>query len=258
MTLRLAFGSVSAGYLRTPVVRDLTFDVHAGQVVALLGPNGAGKTTTLLTAAGVLRSMSGTVLFNGETRFTPLHRRARAGLAFVTEERSVFMSMTTMDNLRIGRGPSDRVLDLFPELRSRLQVRAGLLSGGEQQMLGLGRAIAARPTLLLVDELSLGLAPMVVDRLLAAVRRAADEDGTAVLLVEQNLAKALAVADTAHVLTRGRIRQTLSGAELRTQSGDLVAQILGGTAESDSATGDTEGPPGQPADARLVRRAGER
>jgi branched-chain amino acid transport system ATP-binding protein len=228
MALRLALQSVSSGYLSTPVIRDISFEVHAGEVVVLLGPNGAGKTTTLLTAAGVLRPSSGRVWWNGNTKWMPLHRRARTGLGFVAEERSIFMSMTTSENLRMGRGEIERVLELFPELESRMSVLAGLLSGGEQQMLALGRALAARPDVLLVDELSLGLAPLAADRLLASLRRAVDEDGTAVVLVEQNLMKAVAIADTAHVIRRGRIRESPSGCDLRSRPrDDVIGQLLG-------------------------------
>ena len=196
-----------AGYGDLAAVRGLDLEVYAGEVVALLGPNGAGKTTTLLTLAGELPKMAGEVHYLGQPFKGSLHQRVRRGLGFVPEERSVFMGLSVADNLRIG-GRASRVLDLFPDLRPLLGRRAGLLSGGEQQMLTLGRALAMKPKVLLVDELSVGLAPLVVDRLFEALIATAREDGTAVLLVEQQARRALRVADRWYLLRRGMLAAT--------------------------------------------------
>src|SRR5690349_3966329 len=172
---------LDAGYGEVSVVRNLDLRVRGGEVVALLGANGAGKTTSLLTISGDLPAMGGEVRWLGEATTAPLHVRARQGLGLVTEERSIFPGLTVRDTLRVSRCDTDRAFDMFPELKTRLRVKAGNLSGGEQQMLSLARILACDPKALLADELSFGLAPLVVDRLLAAVRAAAD-DGVAVLL----------------------------------------------------------------------------
>ena len=204
---------MSAGYGGQPVVHDLDLVVSPGEVVCLLGPNGAGKTTTLLAMSGELPLLGGEVVFEGEPTTAPLYRRARAGLAYVTEERSVFKSLTGFDNLRTGGVTPGDVLALFPELERCLSTRGGLLSGGEQQMLTVGRALARKPRLLLADELSLGLAPIIVDRLLQAVRTAATDRGMAVLLVEQHARKALRYADRVYVMRRGHIEMALTADE---------------------------------------------
>ncbi len=216
---------LSAGYGDLAAVRELDLTVAPGEIVALLGPNGAGKTTTLLTLAGELRPLGGEVRFLGSPKSLPVHVRARRGLAFVPEERAVISTLTTNGNLRLGRGSVDGAIELFPELAALLRRRAGLLSGGEQQMLTLGRALAAEPRLLLVDELSLGLAPLVVERLLQAVRAAADR-GVGVLLVEQHVADALSVADRAMVLSHGRVALSGTAAEMRTHIGALESTYL--------------------------------
>lgn len=213
MTSLIEARGLSAGYGGRPVVHELDLTVGAGEVVCLLGPNGAGKTTTLLTMSGELPLLGGTVLFEGEPTSAPLYRRARAGLAYVTEERSVFKSLSGLDNLRTGGVTAAQVLELFPELERCLGTRGGLLSGGEQQMLTVGRALARRPRLLLADELSLGLAPIIVDRLLQAVRDAATDRGMAVLLVEQHARKALRYADRVYVMRRGHIEMALTADE---------------------------------------------
>ncbi|HWD96168.1 MAG TPA: ATP-binding cassette domain-containing protein [Acidimicrobiales bacterium] len=187
-----------------PIVRNLNLHVNQGEVVALLGPNGAGKTTTILAIAGELKPQIGTVELNGHVTTSPLFKRAKAGFRLITEERSVFMTLTVWENLRLSHKDFSACLDLFPELKPLLGRKAGLLSGGEQQMLTLARALVGGCSCLLADELSLGLAPLASERLLAAVRAAA-EAGTAVLLVEQNLERALKVADRAYVLQRGRV-----------------------------------------------------
>jgi branched-chain amino acid transport system ATP-binding protein len=205
MTDVLEVSGLSAGYHGSAVVRGVDLRVRAGEVVALFGPNGAGKSTTLRTLAGELDALAGTVAWSGRSLEGPLHVRAGRGLAFVPEERSVLMSMSVRDNLRLGRGGVDAALDIFPELKPLLARRAGLLSGGEQQMLALGRALSMRPRILMVDELSLGLAPLAVERLLAAVKDAASIQGIAVLLVEQQARRALGVADRWYLMRRGGI-----------------------------------------------------
>ncbi|MFI7501870.1 ABC transporter ATP-binding protein [Streptomyces sp. NPDC049687] len=205
--------SLSAGYGSRPVVRELDLEVRPGEVVALLGPNGAGKTTTLRALSGSLAPMGGEVRWLGAPGRAPLHRRARQGLAYVGE-RAVFTRLDTADNLRVGRVGSQQALALFPELEKRLRTGAGMLSGGEQQMLSLARALCRAPKLLLADELSLGLAPLVVDRLLRAVREAADR-GLGALLVEQHVRKVLDIADRVYVLHRGRVTMTGTPEELR-------------------------------------------
>jgi branched-chain amino acid transport system ATP-binding protein len=213
VTTLLEAQGMSAGYAGQPVVREVDLTVASGEVVCLLGPNGAGKTTTLLALSGELPLLAGQVYLNGEPTKAPLHRRARAGLAYVTEERSVFKSMSARDNLRCGDVSPGAALALFPELERCLDTRGGLLSGGEQQMLSVGRALAREPRLFLADELSLGLAPIIVDRLLQAVRTAASDRGMGVLLVEQHARKALRYADRVYVMRRGRIEMALDAQE---------------------------------------------
>jgi branched-chain amino acid transport system ATP-binding protein len=208
---------LSAGYDGLAAVRNLDLTVGPGEVVALLGPNGAGKSTTMLALAGELKPLGGDVRIDGVVTTAPLHRRAKRGLAIVTEDRSVFMGLSTLANLQLGRGGPERAVELFPELGPLLHRRGGQLSGGEQQILTLARALASEPRVLLADELSLGLAPLVVQRLLRAVREAADR-GVGVLLVEQHARQALAMADRAYVLRRGRV-------ELTGQASDLLARL---------------------------------
>ena len=232
----LVLKDLHAGYRGIPVVRELDLEVRPGEVVALLGPNGAGKTTTLETIAGLYRPISGTVELSGQNvGGKPAHVLAREGLALVPEGRALFPGLTVREHLRLagGRGAGRReeeLLEMLPELRKCLNRKAGLLSGGEQQMLAVGRALVTRPRLLLVDEMSLGLAPVIVERLLPILRRAAAELGSSVLFVEQHVALALDISDRAYVLAHGRIRLEGPAAELRERRDLLAASYLGETA----------------------------
>jgi len=222
----LEVSDMSTGYSGVPVLKDVSFTIDEGEVVCLLGPNGAGKTTTLLALSGELPLQTGTVSMFGAVTTEPLYRRSRVGLSYVTEERSVLKQMTARDNLRVAGLQEGDVLSLFPELEPRMTTRGGLLSGGEQQMLSLGRALARKPRLLLADELSLGLAPLIVDRLLRAVRQAADERGTGVLMVEQHARKALKYADRALVMRRGQLVLDLPAADARARILEIEESYL--------------------------------
>jgi branched-chain amino acid transport system ATP-binding protein len=228
----LSVSGLSAGYNGIAVVRDLDLVVGAGEVVALLGSNGAGKTTTLSAIAGLIKPIAGTITFDGEQiGGEAAHKVARRGLALVPEDRALFNDLTTKENLRVARGrntPSDEeVLDLLPELRKCLGRKAGLLSGGEQQMLAVGRALVGKPRMLIVDEMSLGLAPVVVERLLPVLRAAADTFGSGVLVVEQHLSLALDVAERAYVLAQGRLVVQGRTSDLRSRRDLLMACYLG-------------------------------
>jgi branched-chain amino acid transport system ATP-binding protein len=232
---RLEISGLSAGYDGVAVVRDLTLNVHGGEVVVLLGPNGAGKTTTLLTVSGLLPIISGEVQVLGQSvTHQAAHKIARSGLAHVPEDRSLFFQLTVAENLRLGagRGKAEitRALRYFPALEGLMDRRAGLLSGGEQQMLAMGRALTAPPKLLIVDELSLGLAPIIVERLLPVLREVADDTGAGVLLVEQHVDLALAIADRAYVLSHGDLVLAHDAQHLRANRHLLEASYVGGPA----------------------------
>ncbi|MFL6206657.1 MAG: ABC transporter ATP-binding protein [Acidimicrobiales bacterium] len=220
---------LSSGYGKLAVVHDVDLHVDAGEVVALLGANGAGKTTTLLTLAGELAPMAGEVRFLGDATRAPMHVRCRNGLGYVTEERSVIMDMSVADNLKLAGVDRTRAFEHFPALEAILSRRAGLCSGGEQQMLSLARALGRSPKVLLADELSLGLAPIIVTNLLQAVRDAADQEGVGVLLVEQHVRRALGVADRAYVMERGRIVLSGTATEVAGQLDKVEAAYLTGT-----------------------------
>ena len=222
---------LSAGYGKMAVVREVDLRVDAGEVVALIGPNGAGKTTTLLTLAGELPPIEGEVALFGTPTRAPMHARCQRGLGYVTEERSVIMEMSVADNLKLAAVPASVAFEWFPALEGCLDRKAGLCSGGEQQMLSLARALGREPKVLLADELSLGLAPIIVANLLQAVRAAADERGVGVLLVEQHVRQALRIADRVHVMERGRIVLSGTSEELLGQLDKVEDAYLSGPLE---------------------------
>jgi branched-chain amino acid transport system ATP-binding protein len=220
--------NLSAGYGSMPVVRELDLRVDTGEVVALIGANGAGKTTTLLTLAGELTPLAGEVRFLGAPTRAPMHARCRGGLGYVTEERSVIMNMSVADNLKLAAVSPEVAFGYFPALERIMGRRAGLCSGGEQQMLSLARALGRNPKVLLADELSLGLAPLVVKSLLEAVRAAATERGIGVLLVEQHVRQALKVADRVYLMERGRVALQGTSDELINELDKIEASYLTG------------------------------
>ena len=224
-------------YGHIEAIRDITFDVEEGEIVTLIGANGAGKTTTLKTLSGLRKVREGRVVFDGkDITHLPPFERVKMGLSQSPEGRGIFPGMTVRENLDMGAytrrdkpamaADFDRVMDLFPRLQERIDQVAGTMSGGEQQMLAIGRALMARPRLLLLDEPSMGLAPKLIQQIFSIITEI-NEQGTTVLLVEQNAAQALKRAHTAHVLETGEIVRSGSGTEL---AGDdsVRAAYLGG------------------------------
>jgi branched-chain amino acid transport system ATP-binding protein len=232
MTELLAVRDLVAGYGQLAVVRNVSLDVSDGEVVALLGPNGAGKTTTLLTACGLLPALGGDVWVGGK-KIESAHASAvaRMGVSLVPEDRALFFDLTVQENIRLGaRGRRDAAVEmfgLFPELAALARRKAGLLSGGEQQMLAIARGLAARPRLLVVDEMSLGLAPLIVARLLALLKKVVTDTGTALLLVEQHAHLSLAIADRAYVLNHGELVLEGRAEDLRDRRDLIEVSYLG-------------------------------
>jgi branched-chain amino acid transport system ATP-binding protein len=233
----LELDGIEAYYGRVRALNGVTLSVDTGEVVALIGSNGAGKTTTLRTISGLLTPPRGRIRFNGEDiTGMPAARRVERGIVHVPEGRRLFPRMTVLDNLRLGaytrRDGSDgvqqdreQVFRLFPRLRERQTQIAGTLSGGEQQMLAMGRALMARPKVLMMDEPSLGLAPILVETIFQIVAEI-NQQGIPILLVEQNARKALGVAHRAYVLETGSIVKEGTGQELL-QSEDVTRAYLG-------------------------------
>jgi branched-chain amino acid transport system ATP-binding protein len=250
----LELEGLSVAYDRAPVVRDLTLTVGRGEVVALLGANGAGKTTTLRAISGLLKPAGGVIRLDGRdlAGVSPT-ARARLGLAHVPYDRGIFFGLTVAEHFRLdgtdrpgstgrpgtgrpgstgGRAEMDAAFERFPALRALRGRKAGLLSGGEQQMLAIGRAFSRQPRLLMLDEMSLGLAPVIVDRLLPAVREAAASYGTAVLLVEQHVHLALKIADRGYILSHGELAASGTARQLSQDGALLAASYLGEAPES--------------------------
>ena len=217
-------------------VKDISFEVNKGEIVTLIGANGAGKSTTLNTIAGLLRSKTGNIYFCGESLAkVPCHKIPAMGLALVPEGRRVFLQMTVQENLEMGaysRKGGFSAVDLelvysqFPRLKERYKQTAGTLSGGEQQMLAMGRALMSQPKLMMLDEPSMGLAPILVEQIFEIIKTL-HRNGTTILLVEQNAQAALSVADRAYVLETGKIVTTGTGAELL-KSDAIKKAYLGG------------------------------
>ncbi|MGN2638051.1 ABC transporter ATP-binding protein [Nocardia takedensis] len=234
----LRLEKVTVGYGGVPAVRDLDAEVRPGEILALLGPNGAGKTTTLLAAVGALPVLSGGITALGAPLDKRIERNARRGVILVPDSRGVFHRLSVEDNLRLARrkhGPSiDDVFEYFPKLTTMRSRRCGTLSGGEQQMLALAKALLCAPKILLIDELSLGLSPIAVEDLLPRLRRIADDQRMAVVLVEQHIELALSIADSAVVLHHGRMALAGSAAELRGRRDKVEAAYFGTVAETGS------------------------
>jgi branched-chain amino acid transport system ATP-binding protein len=238
MSAVLTCSGLDAGYVPgRPVLRSVDISLEKGTVLALLGPNGAGKTTLLLTIAGLQPPLAGHVGLGGAPVRPGSPRAAvKAGLVLVPDDRSLFKGLTVAENLRLAsrRGATtiETIFDYFPDLKRRVKVAAGNLSGGEQQMLAIGRALMQDPKVLLVDELSMGLAPVVVESLLPVIRRVVDETGAACVMVEQHVMLALEIADTAIILAHGDIALRGDARELAADEARIECAYLGRSAEA--------------------------
>ncbi len=221
-------------YGKIHAISDISFEVHEGEIISLIGANGAGKTTTLHTISGLLRSQTGSITFNGQNiSHAEPHKLVSLGLSHVPEGRHIFLQMTVLENLEMGayskkltKEDIERVYSLFPRLEERKNQIAGTLSGGEQQMLAMGRAIMCHPKLLMLDEPSMGLSPILVDQIFDIIKDL-HKDGSTILLVEQNAGKALKISDRAYVLESGRIVLSGTGKELA-ESDAIKKAYLGG------------------------------
>jgi branched-chain amino acid transport system ATP-binding protein len=242
----LQIDSVTCRYGRIPVLHDVSLDVHEHEIVALIGSNGAGKTTTMMTVFGRPRASAGRILFDGrDITALPTHQIARLGIAQSPEGRRIFPRMTVLENLQMGSIIAGRHADfykdletvctLFPVLKQRHDQRGGTLSGGEQQMLAIARALMGRPKLLLLDEPSLGLAPLIVKQIFAAIKEL-NRQGLTVFLVEQNAYHALKLCNRGYVMVNGRITLTGAGTELLERQ-DVQAAYLDGGAKKISIEG---------------------
>ncbi len=228
--------NINVYYGAIHAIKGISFHVDQGEVVTLIGANGAGKSTTLQTISGLLRSRTGSIEFCGENiSITPSHKIVEKGLAQVPEGRRIFLQMSVQENLEMGAytqpgagvdSDLERVFQQFPRLKERRRQIAGTLSGGEQQMLAIGRALMSHPKLLMLDEPSMGLAPILVEQIFDIIRQL-HKDGTTILLVEQNAQMALSVADRAYVMETGKITLSGTGAELAA-SDQVKKAYLGG------------------------------
>lgn len=227
--------NINVYYGQIHALKDISLKVDEGEVVALIGANGAGKTTTLRTISGLLRSKTGSIKFMGnEVSHTEAHKLVSMGVAHVPEGRRIFSQMTVQENLEMGaytnsanlKAGIEDVYERFPRLKHRMNQVAGTLSGGEQQMLAMGRALMSKPKLLMLDEPSMGLAPILVQQIFDIIKEL-HKVGTTILLVEQNAEMALEVADRAYVLETGKIKLSGTGTELA-QSDEIKKAYLGG------------------------------
>ena len=231
----LKVDNINVYYGNIHAIKDVSFEVHDGEIVALIGANGAGKSTSLKTVSGLLPSRTGSISFLGNPiDRVPAHKRVAMGLSQVPEGRRIFLQMTVLENLQMGAFTSkadtkadlEKVFQQFPRLQERKSQIAGTLSGGEQQMLAMGRALMSRPKLLMLDEPSMGLAPILVEQIFEIIK-SLHKAGTTILLVEQNAEMALKIADRAYVLESGRITVSGTGKELAA-SDRIKKAYLGG------------------------------
>jgi branched-chain amino acid transport system ATP-binding protein len=237
MTAILSISGIETFYGRIQALRSVDIEIEEGEIVTLIGANGAGKSTLLMTICGNPRAARGVIKFDGEEiTQLPTNEIIRMGIAQSPEGRRIFPRMTVLENLQLGATPTDpkffdedvaRVFEIFPILRSRADQRGGTLSGGEQQMLAIGRALMSRPRLLLLDEPSLGLAPMIVKQIFDVIREI-NKLGVTVFLVEQNAFHALRLADRGYVMANGRIILSGSGSELLANEEIRSAYLEGG------------------------------